>query len=77
MAKIYIKELKKVKGVPTITKKEVKFSGEASDTVNELIKKHESYIEIVDGPTTTIYTKPLGRANYVKKEFKNTASKKK
>lgn len=70
--KIYVSEIKKIKGVPKLVKKEVDFSGSTGNKIAEMQKKKVPYFEVVGlgAKTKMTYTMPIGRKNYIKKEVR-------
>lgn len=70
--KIYVNESKKIKGSPTLVKKELKFEGKIEDAIADLRQKQTPYFEVVEkgAKTKTVYTKETWQKNYIKKEVK-------
>ncbi len=70
--KIYINEIKKIKGIPALVKKEVKFTGSIDQKILELQKLNTTYFELVENGAKTkmTFSKPIGSKNYIKKEVK-------
>jgi len=70
---IFTKEVKKVKGIPSLVLVDQKVTEDnASKKLEDLLKKGESYIEVRDEntKTKTVFTKDLNVKNYAKKESK-------
>lgn len=73
-SKVFTRASKKVKGVPkfVLVDQKVTSEEEANQKIADLQKKNEVYIEVVNETTKikTVFTKPLGAKNYIKKDFK-------